>query len=224
MWKPLSEPLTPWVAAPLPVYREMLLSQKMNPPITWQATRSLIPPLPNAALTSTYMWEYMRISHAKQRGMSARSRDKCICACLCVKPLSVLTVTNEDKEEQNSWDLKLIQHSNNGLSWREVFDSLWLRQEAENNTLTCFIKLVNAVSTHVSPPRSHRLHARLSCTGMSLKEDLINHWMAWENDLKGWIKLKIHHLLEASYDAFLNLYNKSEWRLGLSDYQQQVTY
>ncbi|ROL49255.1 hypothetical protein DPX16_16870 [Anabarilius grahami] len=33
-------------------------------------------------------------------------------------------VTDGDEEEQDSWDLKLIQHPNNGLSWREGFDSL----------------------------------------------------------------------------------------------------
>lgn len=107
--------------------------------------------------------------------MSARSRDKCMIVHVCVKTLWVLTVTDGDEEEQDSWDFKLIQHPNNGLSWWEGFDSLSLRQEAENNTLTCFIKLVNAVSAPVSPPRSHRLYARHPCSGMRLKEDLINH-------------------------------------------------
>jgi len=44
--------------------------------------------------------------------------------CVCVKTLSVLTVTDGDEEEQDSWDLKLIQHLNNGLSWQEGFYSL----------------------------------------------------------------------------------------------------
>lgn len=101
--------------------------------------------------------------------MSARSRDKCMIVHVCVKTLWVLTVTDGDEEEQDSWDLKLIQHPNNGLSWREGFDSLWLRQEAENNTLTCFIKLGNAVPAPVSPSRSHRLYARHPCSGMWLK-------------------------------------------------------
>lgn len=200
MWKPLSGTLTPRVEAPsTPVYRAMdreMLSQNMDPLISRQTTLSFISDLTNGRLTSTYIYIYENIL-CKHTGMSARSRDKCICACLCVKTLSMLTVTNEDKEEQSSWDLKLIQQSNNGLSWREVFDSLWPRQEAENNTLTCFIRLVNAVSTPVSPPRSHRLYARLSCKGMLLKKDSINHclrnielvgWMAWENDLKGYFK------------------------------------
>lgn len=178
----MSRTLTSWTITPpfLSTDREVL-PQTKYPLTTWQ--NALLALMGKRPPTSVY------VILEQRQCMSARSRDKCMIVHVCVKTLWVLTVTDGDEEEQDSWDLKLIQHPNNGLSWREGFDSLWLRQEAENNTLTCFIKLVNAVSAPVSPPRSHRLYARHPCSGMRLKEDLINHclptielvdWLAWE--------------------------------------------